>query len=71
MKNKYLLAIIPILLGVICLSIHASTISMQSNGLVVEPYFFLVPISFVLFLTGIISLLVLIIITIFKKRNLN
>nr|WP_254610061.1 DUF3955 domain-containing protein [Bacillus sp. Xin1] len=71
MKKKLLLAITPILLGIICISIHASNSSVAPDGLLVESYFFLVPVSYVLFLTGIISVLFVAIVSMFKKGKLN
>lgn len=53
MKNKYLVAIVLISLGVTCLLIHGATSKVEENGLLVEPFFFLVPISYLLFFSGI------------------
>ena len=53
MKNKFLLAIVLLSLGVTCLLMHGATSKIADNGLLVEPFFFLVPISYVLFLSGI------------------
>ncbi|HEK9102724.1 DUF3955 domain-containing protein [Bacillus pfraonensis] len=71
MKKKFLLAITPILLGIICLGIHASNSSVAPDGLLIEPYFFLVPVSYVLFLTGTISVLFVAIVSVFKKGKCN
>ncbi|EJS60413.1 DUF3955 domain-containing protein [Bacillus nitratireducens] len=53
MKNKYLVAIVLISLGVTCLLIQGATSKVEENGLLVEPFFFLVPISYLLFSSGI------------------
>ncbi|MGN5652641.1 DUF3955 domain-containing protein [Bacillus sp. Brlt_9] len=53
MKNKFLLAIVLLSLGVTCLLIQGATSKVADNGLLVEPFFFLVPISYVLFFSGI------------------
>ncbi|MFJ8355471.1 DUF3955 domain-containing protein [Bacillus paramycoides] len=53
MKSKYLVSIALMLLGATCLTIHATTSKVAANGLLVEPFFFLVPISYLLFFSGI------------------
>ncbi|EJR00181.1 DUF3955 domain-containing protein [Bacillus mycoides] len=53
MKNKFLLAIVLISLGVTCLLMHGTTSKVADNGLLVEPFFFLVPVSYLLFFSGI------------------
>jgi hypothetical protein len=57
MKNKFLLAIVLISLGCTCLLIQGTTSKVADNGLLVEPFFFLVPISYLLFFSGISVLL--------------
>ncbi|MCU0094902.1 DUF3955 domain-containing protein [Bacillus sp. OR9] len=53
MKNKYVVAISFMILAIISLTIHASNSKVGANGFLEEPFFFLVPISYVLFLSGI------------------
>lgn len=57
MKNKYAVAISFIILAIISLTIHASNSKVGANGFLVEPFFFLVPVSYVLFFSGIAVLL--------------
>lgn len=66
--KKYLLAIVLISLGATCLFIHGATSKVEESGLLVEPFFFLVPISYVLFFSG-IGLSVFEFITSNKKRK--
>ncbi|MBS4189492.1 DUF3955 domain-containing protein [Bacillus sp. FJAT-49705] len=71
MKNKYLLASTPIFLGVICLIITSMTEStVAPDGMLNEPYFFLIPVSYILFFIGIISFLFMSMISMFKKKNI-
>ncbi|MCB5900026.1 MULTISPECIES: DUF3955 domain-containing protein [Bacillus cereus group] len=53
MKNKYVVAISFMILAIISLTIHASNSKVGADGFLEEPFFFLVPISYVLFLSGI------------------
>ncbi len=53
MKNKYVVAISFMILAIITLAIHASNSKVGANGFLEEPFFFLVPISYVLFFSGI------------------
>lgn len=69
MKNKFLLAIVLISLGVTCLLIHGTTSKVADNGLLVEPFFFLVPVSYLLFFSGIGVLLVGFITSKLKKQR--
>ncbi|MEK7018866.1 DUF3955 domain-containing protein [Bacillus sp. FSL R9-9410] len=69
MKNKILLAIALISLGVTCLLIHGTTSKVADNGLLVEPFFFLVPVSYLLFFSGIGVLLVGFITAKLKKQQ--
>ena len=69
MKNKYFLASIPIFLGVACLIIFSFIGSeVAPDGTLIEP-FFLIPISYLLFFSGIISLLFVAIISMIKKSK--
>lgn len=69
MKNKFLLAIVLISLGVTCLLMHGTTSKVADNGLLVEPFFFLVPVSYLLFFSGIGVLLVGFITSKLKKQQ--
>ncbi|MDR4982347.1 hypothetical protein CN491_14995 [Bacillus cereus] len=51
--KKYVLSMMLIVLGFIFLSIHGANSNVAENGMLMEPYFFLVPVSYVLFLMGI------------------
>lgn len=69
MKNKYFLASIPMFLGVACLIIYSFIGSkLAPDGTLIEP-FFLIPISYLLFFSGIISLLFVAIISMIKKSK--
>ncbi|WP_274307040.1 DUF3955 domain-containing protein [Solibacillus daqui] len=68
--KKYLIASTPILIGVICFIV--STVigsSIAEDGTLVEPAFFLIPIGFLMFFIGIISLVCIAIISAFKKTQ--
>ncbi|MED1085065.1 DUF3955 domain-containing protein [Bacillus mycoides] len=69
MKNKFLLAIVLISLGVTCLLMHGTTSKVADNGLLVEPFFFLVPVSCLLFFSSIGVLLVGFITSKLKKQQ--
>ncbi|OPD60330.1 DUF3955 domain-containing protein [Bacillus anthracis] len=68
-KNTYVLAISFMILAIISLTIHASNSKVGANGFLEEPFFFLVPISYVLFLSGIGVLLFGFITSKLKKGN--
>lgn len=71
MKKKYLLASTPILLGVVCLIIYNIIGSgVAPDGTLVEP-FFLIPLSYLFVFSGIISVLFVAIISMFKKIKHN
>ncbi|WP_419715694.1 DUF3955 domain-containing protein [Bacillus bombysepticus] len=71
MKNKkYLLTLIPVLLGNVCLIISTCVGStIKSDSTLVEPAFFLIPTSFILFFIGGISLLYLVISSRIRKTK--
>ena len=69
MKNKYVVAISFMILAIISLTIHASNSKVGADGFLEEPFFFLVPISYVLFLSGIGVLLFGFITSKLKKGN--
>ncbi|KYZ67902.1 hypothetical protein BK742_18900 [Bacillus thuringiensis serovar pingluonsis] len=68
-KNTYVVAISFMILAIISLTIHASNSKVGANGFLEEPFFFLVPISYVLFLSGIGVLLFGFITSKLKKGN--
>jgi hypothetical protein len=71
MMKKYLLASTPILLGVVCLIIYSLIGSrVAPDGTFVEP-FFLIPLSYLFVFIGIISVLFVAIISMFKKVKHN
>ncbi|MDA1905192.1 DUF3955 domain-containing protein [Bacillus cereus] len=69
MKNKYVVAISFMILAIITLAIHASNSKVGANGFLEEPFFFLVPISYILFLSGIGVLLFGLITSKLNKSN--
>lgn len=71
MKNKYLFAATPILLGILCIIIYGMIGSrVEPDGTLVEP-FFLIPISYLLVFSGIISLLFVRITSILKRKKID
>lgn len=71
MKNKYLFAATPILLGILCIIIYGMIGSrVEPDGTLVEP-FFLIPISYLLVFSGIISLLFVRISSILKRKKID
>ncbi|AFV20954.1 hypothetical protein BTB_c53030 [Bacillus thuringiensis Bt407] len=68
-KNKYVVAISLMILAIISLTIHASNSKVGADGFLEEPFFFLVPISYILFLSGIGVLLFGFITSKLKKGN--
>ncbi|WP_242280425.1 DUF3955 domain-containing protein [Bacillus cereus group sp. BfR-BA-01428] len=69
MKNTYVVAISFMILAIISLTTHASNSKVGANGFLEEPFFFLVPISYVLSLSGIGVLLFGFITSKLKKGN--
>lgn len=71
MKNKYLLASTPIFLGILCLVIFNIIGSrVEPDGTLVEP-FFLIPLSYLFVFSGIIAILFVAIVSMFKKKKFN
>lgn len=71
MKNKYLFAATPILLGILCIIIYGMIGSrVEPDGTLVEP-FFLIPISFLFVFSGIISLLITGITSMLKRKKIS
>lgn len=70
MKKKYLLASTPILIGIICLIISNGIGSrVDPDGTLVEPAFFLIPISYLFFFSGLIGILFMTITSKVKKNK--
>ncbi|MGH0553825.1 DUF3955 domain-containing protein [Bacillus pretiosus] len=69
MINKYIVSISFMVLAIISLTIHASNSRVGANGFLEEPFFFLVPISYVLFLSGVGVLLFGFITSKLKKKQ--
>jgi uncharacterized membrane protein len=71
MMKKYLLASTPILLGVVSLIIYSIIgARVAPDGTLEEP-FFLIPLSYLFVLIGIISVLFVAVISMFKKVKHN
>ncbi|WP_203363188.1 DUF3955 domain-containing protein [Bacillus sp. REN10] len=71
MKNKYLLAVTPIFLGVIGLIVYNMIGSrVEPDGTLVEPFFF-IPISYLFIFSGIISVLFVSMLSMLKKSKQN
>nr|WP_238941905.1 DUF3955 domain-containing protein [Bacillus sp. REN10] len=70
-KNKYLLAVTPIFLGVIGLIVYNMIGSrVEPDGTLVEPFFF-IPISYLFIFSGIISVLFVSMLSMLKKSKQN
>ena len=70
MKKKYLLASTPIFLGVVCLIINSMIGSKVAPDGTLEEPFFLIPLSYLFVFVGIISVLFVSTISMFKKTNI-
>ena len=71
MKIKYVIASTPIILGVICFIAKVIIGSnVAADGTLEEP-FFLIPIGFLLFFSGIISIMLIGLISLFKKTQVS
>lgn len=69
--KKYLIASTPIFLGVICLIAKAIIGSnVASDGTLEEP-FFLIPVGFLLFFLGIVLVIGMALISMFKKTQIS
>ncbi|MBM7713972.1 DUF3955 domain-containing protein [Siminovitchia sp. FSL H7-0308] len=67
MKKRFLLALLPIVAGVICLiSYEVIGAEVEADGTLKEP-FFLIPISFLLLFSGIAALLFVTIVTAIQR----
>ncbi|WP_283747167.1 DUF3955 domain-containing protein [Bacillus cereus] len=71
MKNKYVLASVPIFLGIICIAIYNIIgVTIGPNGELNEP-FYLIPFAFLFFFSGIVALSLVTIFSISKKDTTN
>ncbi|ACA40734.1 hypothetical protein P799_11440 [Lysinibacillus sphaericus CBAM5] len=58
MMKKYFLATIPVMVGVLCLLIKGIIgDEVLANGVIVEKNFFLIPLSYLFFFSGILTLI--------------
>ncbi|MBD8521586.1 DUF3955 domain-containing protein [Lysinibacillus fusiformis] len=68
MMRKYLLATIPMVIGVLCLFIKGIIgDEVLANGVIVEKNFFLIPLSYLFFFSGILALIFF---STVKKQNI-
>ncbi|MBG9456215.1 group-specific protein [Lysinibacillus sphaericus] len=71
MMKKYILATLPILIGVLCLFTKGIIgDEILPDGTLIERNFFLIPLSYLFFFSGIISLLFVAFISTDKKTNI-
>ncbi|WP_078380050.1 DUF3955 domain-containing protein [Sutcliffiella halmapala] len=68
MKNKYLLASTPILLGVICLVIKGMIGSSVEPDGTLQEAFFLIPLAYLFVFIGMILIMSVAILSFYKKR---
>ncbi|QPA52816.1 DUF3955 domain-containing protein [Lysinibacillus sphaericus] len=67
MMKKYFLATIPVMVGVLCLLIKGIIgDEVLTNGVIVEKNFFLIPLSYLFFFSGILTLIFF---STLKKQN--
>lgn len=67
MIKKYFLATIPVMIGVLCLFIKGIIgDEVLANGIIVEKNFFLIPLSYLFFFSGILTLILF---STLKKQN--
>ncbi|QPQ30565.1 DUF3955 domain-containing protein [Lysinibacillus sp. JNUCC 51] len=71
MMKKYILATLPIVIGVLCLFMKRIIgDEILPDGTLVERNFFLIPLSYLFFFSGIISILFVAIFSTVKKTNI-
>lgn len=68
MKNKYLLASIPLFVGIICLIIYKVTTRIEPDGTLREA-FYLLPFGGLLVIIGFVLIVLIGIISMFKKTK--
>ena len=67
--GKYLLATIPMIMGIVCLFIKGLIgDEILADGTIVEKNFFLIPLSYLFFFSGILTFLIMALST-FKKQT--
>lgn len=72
MKNKYWLASAPLFLGILSLMISGIVgARLAPDGTLIEPAFFLIPLSFLFFFSGIVALAFVGIVSAVKKNKRN
>ncbi|MGE7690352.1 DUF3955 domain-containing protein [Lysinibacillus sp. NPDC097214] len=71
MMKKYILATLPVLIGVLCLFMKGIIgDELLPDGTLVERNFFLIPLSYLFFFSGIILILFVAIFSTVKKTNI-
>ncbi|WP_370048692.1 DUF3955 domain-containing protein [Lysinibacillus sp. RC79] len=71
MMKKYMIATLPIVIGVLCLFMKGIIgDELLPDGTLIERNFFLIPLSYLFFFTGIISILFVAIFSTVKKTNI-
>ncbi|MEY9980345.1 hypothetical protein ABH968_005338 [Lysinibacillus sp. RC79] len=69
--KKYMIATLPIVIGVLCLFMKGIIgDELLPDGTLIERNFFLIPLSYLFFFTGIISILFVAIFSTVKKTNI-
>ena len=67
--KKYLLATIPMIMGIVCLFIKGIIgDEILADGTIVEKNFFLIPLSYLFFFSGILTFLIMALSSTFKKQ---
>jgi len=68
--KKYLLATIPMIMGIVCLFIKGIIgDEILADGTIVEKNFFLIPLSYLFFFSGILPFLIMALFSTFKKQT--
>ncbi len=68
--GKYLLATIPMIMGIVCLFIKGLIgDEILADGTIVEKNFFLIPLSYLFFFSGILPFLIMALSSTFKKQT--
>ncbi|WP_342440711.1 DUF3955 domain-containing protein [Lysinibacillus sp. FSL K6-0057] len=68
--KKYLLATIPMIMGIVCLFIKGIIgDEILADGTIVEKNFFLIPLSYLFFFSGILTFLIMALFSTFKKQT--
>lgn len=68
--KKYLLATIPMIMGIVCLFIKGLLgDEILADGTIVEKNFFLIPLSYLFIFSGILTFLIMALSSTFKKQT--